>query len=343
MWLNKVKVPERVLARTLSKAETVALNSAQIMDNGLPLLAGGQKIKSSMVETESQEAPEEGKAPQRKFKMPLRPRNSQFRGILDIAQNLRDVGSKVPLVVLTNEDAFLDETLRAENPNLQFIWLNETDFIDRHCKIGQGHQLHFQKLAIWKLTQFDKVIWFDTDIAFTKSVDSLFTSPKFKLNNGNRIYGQIDDYQCDGRQWSPTSGGLCSGMLLVKPSTYHFEGLMMQQKRMQSCWGDQSIIGSYFSGHGKEARVFDRNVVNFARCSKKNGWMDVVHFSGSPNAKRVGDVDKRDKDGQVLNATTVALKAAQAERTKALDEHKKIEQEKRNQKRWAKEAKEKDH
>jgi hypothetical protein len=343
MWLNKVKVPERVLARTLSKAETVALNSAQIMDNGLPFLAGGQKIKSSMVETDSQEEPEEGKAPQRKFKMPLRPRNSQFRGILDIAKNLRDVGSKVPLVVLTNEDAFLNETLRAENPNLQFIWLNETDFIDRHCKIGQGHQLHFQKLAIWKLTQFDKVIWFDTDIAFTKSVDSLFTSPKFKLNNGNRIYGQIDDYQCDGRQWSPTSGGLCSGMLLVKPSTYHFEGLMMQQKRMQSCWGDQSIIGSYFSGHGKEARVFDRNVVNFARCSKKNGWMDVVHFSGSPNAKRVGDVDKRDKDGQVLNATTVALKAAQAERTKALDEHKKIEQEKRNQKRWAKEAKEKGH
>jgi hypothetical protein len=267
----------------------------------------------------------------------LRPRNSQWRGILDIAQNLRDVGSKYPLVVLTNEPIYDNKTLQEENPNVQFIWLkNETDFLERHCKIGVGHELHFQKLAIWKLTQFDKLLWLDTDIAFAKNVDYLFTDKKYRLKDGSRIFGQHDDYMCDGREWSPTSGGICSGMLLIKPSTRHFQGLMITQERMRECWGDQAIIGTYFHSHGNAAHAFERSTINFARCSKKDGWMDVVHFSGSPNAKRVGDTDKRDKDGQVLNATVVALRAAQAERKKALDEKKAAAKKERTEKRWNK-------
>merc|ERR1740130_469212 len=65
----------------------------------------------------------------------------------------------------------------------------------------------------------------------------------------------------------------------------------------------------------------------------------MVHFSVSPNAKRVGDVDKRDKDGQTRNATPVALKVAQKENKKVLDAKKAVEQEKRNQKRWSSEKK----
>ena len=135
-----------------------------------------------MVETEAKTEAKQMEEP-KKFKLPLRPRNSQYRGILDIAQNLRDVGSQVPFVVLTNEERFLNSTLRAENPNVKFIWLNDTDFIGRHCKIGAGHELHFQKLAIWNLTQFDKVIWFDTDIAFTSNIDYIFAQKKFDVKD----------------------------------------------------------------------------------------------------------------------------------------------------------------
>lgn len=331
MWLNKKATPQVVFDRVLTKAESVALNSAPTLD-GLPQLMAGQKVKTSMLQTEGSPATDkQTQMAQQAQKIPLRPRNSQYRGILDIAQNLRDVGSKYPLVVLTNDEVFKNETLKAENPNLQFIWLEEKDFLERHCKIGIGHELHFQKLAIWRMTQFDKLIWIDTDIAFAKNVDYVFTSAKFPLHEGSRIYGQHDDYQCDGREWSPTGGGLCSGMLLIKPSTLHFQGLMNLQSRMQVCWGDQSIIGTYFQGARTSARPFDRNIINFARCSKKNGFMDVVHFSGSPKARRVGDVDKRAEDGQVLNSTTIAMKAAEADHKKAMDAKKAKAQEKR----WA--------
>jgi len=330
MWLNKVKVPQHVFKRVLSKEETMALNAAKIDDNGIPIL------HHSLAETEGKPKKEEEKKPE-KQKIPLRPRNSQWRGITDIAWNLRNVGSKYPLVVLTNEEIYDNKTLQEENPNIQFIWLNnETDFLERHCKIGVGHELHFQKLAIWKLTQFDKLLWLDTDIAFAKNVDYLFTEKKYNLKEGSRIFGQHDDYQCDGREWSPTSGGICSGMLLIKPSTYHFQGLMQTQSKMRECWGDQAIIGSYYHSGKNRAMAFSRDVINFARCSKKDGWMDVVHFSGSPNAKRVGDTDKRDKDGSILNATTIALKAAQKERKEALDEKKAAAKKERTEKRWKK-------
>jgi len=329
MWVDKPTAPKHMFKRVLSKGETVYLNSAGTMDNGLPDLNGMQKIKTSVF------MEEEGKPKQEKdvVKTPLRPRNSNYHGILDIAQNLRDVGAAYPLVVLTNSEELKNQTLLAEHPNLQVIWLNETDFLERHCKIGAGHELHFQKLMIWKLTQFDKLMWLDTDLAFSDNVDYVF---KEDTKGGNRIYGQIDDYHCDGRDWSPTSGGICTGMLLVKPSTMHFKGLMMQQQRMQACWGDQSIVSSYFAGgKGKEAMQFKRKTINFARC-KSQGKMDVWHFSGSPDAKRIGDPEgfKRTSTGQLVNFTAIKLKAkAKAEKKKAEEEAKKEDKKKKKEKK----------
>jgi len=318
MWLDKMEVPEFVFKSILTKDETRSLNSAPVDIFNQPILSKGQHVTSHLQVAEKE-------PPQLKAKIPLRPRNSQWRGITDIAKNLREVGSQVPLVVLTNENTFKNETLQAEHPNLKFIWLKDTDFLDRKCKIGAGHELHFQKLAIWSLHQFDKLLWIDTDVAFNKNVDWVFTSKKFNLKNGDRIYGQHDDYQCDGREWSPTSGGICSGMLLIKPSKTHYQGLMQQQANMHSCWGDQSIIGSYFSSGGKtnrESAAFSRDVINFARCGKKDGWMDVVHFSGSPNAKRVSDdSDHHEVEAPAVNATQVALKQAEA---KEAAKHKKV-------------------
>merc|ERR1719161_347125 len=309
MWLNKVEVPEFVFKGILSKDQTVALNSAPTDIFNKPILNKGMKITSALQVADKKPAPDH----QLKAKIPLRPRNSQWHGITDIAKNLREVGSEVPLVVLTNEPIFKNDTLQAQNPNLKFIWLKDKDFLDRKCLIGKGHELHFQKLAIWSLIQFDKVIWIDTDVAFNKNVDWIFKSKKFDLKNGDRIYGQHDDYQCDGREWSPTSGGICSAMLLVKPSMEHYRGLMQQQANMRSCWGDQSIIGSYFHAGGKkEAQPFSREVINFARCGKKDGWMDVVHFSGSPNAKRVSDDDVAPADPKQVALKAAETKAAEA-------------------------------
>jgi len=316
MWIDKPAAPAKVFQRVLSKAETVSLNSGTIMDNGLVDLSGGQKVRSalSLVQEGEAKGKEEGKPKQ---PMPLRPRNSQSTGITDMAKNLRDVGSKYPLVVITNSKDLQDPKVLEENPNLKLIWLNETDFLDRSCKIGIGHELHFQKLMIFKLTQFEKLIWVDTDLAFSGSADYVFN---MDTKNGNRIYGQIDDYHCDGREWSPTSGGICTGMLLIQPTTLHFQGLMMHQKKMQMCWGDQSIVSTYFNGgHGKQAMQFERKTINFARCSKQ-GHMDVWHFSGSPDAPRIGDPEgfKRTSTGALVNMTQIKLKAKEkAEKAKA--------------------------
>lgn len=330
MWVNKEGAPAKFFQHTLTKDEMMWLNSAEIGDGGLPMLNGG-KIKGSLLEEEGRPTMEQ----KLRVKMPLRPRNSNYQGILDIAKNLRDVGSQYPLVVLTNAPELKDKDVQAENPNLQLIWLNETDFLDRKCKIGAGHELHFQKLAIWKLTQFDKLIWMDTDIAFSSHVDSAF---KLDTKGGDRIYGQIDDYHCDGRNWSPTSGGLCTGMLLLTPNKRHFEGLMLQQRSMQACWGDQSIIGTYFNkGKGKvEAKQFQRDVINFARCQKWQGNMKAWHFSGMPWAKRVGDPEgfARRESGALYNATALKEKAKEKSDKKKAEEAAKEERikQRKNQK-----------
>merc|ERR1719181_324581 len=95
---------------------------------------------------------------------------------------------------------------------------------------------------------------------------------------------------------------------------------------MQACWGDQSIISTYFNGgRGKQAMQFKRSTINFARC-KSQGNMDVVHFSGSPDAKRIGDPEgfKRTSTGQLVNMTALKVKAQEkAAQKKAADQAKK--------------------
>merc|ERR550537_1703586 len=102
---------------------------------------------------------------------------------------------------------------------------------------------------------------------------------------------------------------------------------------MKACWGDQSIISSYFNQGRNQAFQFKRSTINFARC-KSQGPMDVVHFSGSPDARRIGDPEgfKRTSTGQLVNMTALKEKAQEkAERKKAEEQAKKDSKKKKTE------------
>lgn len=212
--------------------------------------------------------------------VPLRPREG-VRGIIDIYKNLEAVGAKYPLVVLTNDARLLDPATLKQYPNLVAIPVTDDDILDRGCKMKRGHEIHFQKLRIFQLTQYEKLLWLDTDIAFKKNADRLFN---YNTHSGSVVYGQIDDYGCRIDAVGHSGGGFCSGLMLLQPIQNTFDAIMKKQKHMKKCWGDQTIIHEVFTSGGRSVRLFPRSIVNFEHCHNK---MDVFHFSGSPRAKRV--------------------------------------------------------
>lgn len=220
--------------------------------------------------------------------VPPRPRDRFPDAVLDLADNMRQVGTKYPLVVLTNSEMLLMKNITDFYPNLIPVPIYEKDRLKMKCEIKASHDTHFQKLMIFNQTQYRKLVWMDIDIALTKNIDNVFEKD---TNGANQIWGQVDDYQCDGHpSQSSTAGGFCSALMVFTPSNSAFEGLMAEQRKMNYCWGDQSIIHKYFNGGNRKTNLLDRSIIDYEHCNKKAA---ALHFSGSPKAKRHAKVRAR--------------------------------------------------
>jgi len=193
--------------------------------------------------------------------------------VLKMAQRLKFVGSTYPLVVVTNMKELLkmDPEVAAGEYNIVIHQLEKKDFLNRKCTISPQNKLHFQKLMIFNMTKYDKMIWMDADIMVKKNVDYLFEDTEHKIT------GQFDDFTCNG-QAERTSGGFCSGVMRFDPSQETMKGIMEYQKTMKTCWGDQAIISEYFQSIGEPLSTFPATTVAFSQCDKNS---DLVHKAKS--------------------------------------------------------------
>lgn len=90
----------------------------------------------------------------------------------------------------------------------------------------------FWKLQIWRLTQFRRLIWLDTDAILVRSLDWLFERPPI-LGEGNR--------GCQGGEGAP--GSLAGGVLLIQPNESIFEGLQRFAVTWAPDWQERGVDG----------------------------------------------------------------------------------------------------
>merc|ERR1719160_1896617 len=129
-----------------------------------------------------QQETEKPKNTKDKTAVPPRPRDRFPDAVLDLADNLKEVGSKYPLVVLTNSEMLLMKNLTDFYPNIVAIPVHEKDRLKMTCEIKQSHDTHFQKLMIFNQTQYTKLAWLDIDMALTRNIDEVFN----KDTNGDK-------------------------------------------------------------------------------------------------------------------------------------------------------------
>lgn len=206
---------------------------------------------------------------------------SNPHGILSLAASLAT--SKYPLVVLTNAPHRLNGL--DKNPRVIIHPITKEDVITHTCGAGifgmmPGKLAHwknaFQKVQIFKLTQYEKLMWMDADIHIQHNVDHLFD---LDLHHGTAVYAQEDSLfvnrVCLGQK------KLCSGVMLFKPSQTAYD--LIQSKLHQpkeECPSDQQMISKVFSakeGYGYETRFFPPETVTFHKCA--NEKTALVHYA----------------------------------------------------------------
>jgi len=228
--------------------------------------------------------------------------------------------SAYPLVLLTNTVHFPDGTpvapaLRRLNVRVRPIApvpvpqsLKEEHRISPGCQErGQlGCAAEYLKLQVWRLTEYEKLIWMDTDAILTDSVDGLF--------HRQGTWAQQDNWDCGSAlswstRFSPTlswlvdvyqrrtgvglprrqSSGVCSGLVLLEPSEAAYGDLIDFMSTLRSAPnGDQEIIEMVFREVRQEpVQLLDVSTASFGTCLGK-GFLSTrfpafVHKSDRDN------------------------------------------------------------
>lgn len=162
------------------------------------------------------------------------------------------MGSVAPLVVLATERAArLDElaALGCIVQPVQQLPLSEA-FRARHRRESQHARApftkgvkpdfhdpldNFCKLALWKLTEYRRVVFLDADTLVVQNIDKLFGYPEFCA--APNLYETLADMH-----------RMNSGVFVAKPSTATFDAMLAQLDAPGVFWRrtDQTFLERYF-------------------------------------------------------------------------------------------------
>mmetsp|Transcript_26275 Transcript_26275/g.83172 ORF Transcript_26275/g.83172 Transcript_26275/m.83172 type:complete len:365 (-) Transcript_26275:345-1439(-) len=252
------------------------------------------------------------------FDPPGAPQTSLWN-VLPMASALRQL-SAYPLVVLTNASRFPDGTDAAQGlrrlgveplPVLPVpvpeALLSEPRAMPCAERTPPSCGLQFLKLQVWRLTQFERLIWMDSDAILTSSVDRLFRQAgtwaqqdnwdcgswlSFLVRRSPVLTRAVDSLQ--RRLWAPAevrrqSAGACSGMLLLEPSEATYQGLIDFMGTLNSApGGDQEVIARFFDEVLHEPlKLLKTSTASFGQCLGKTipggGISAFVHKSDWEN------------------------------------------------------------
>lgn len=147
--------------------------------------------------------------------------------------------SFVPFVVMVTKEVSEENRQQLRKDGAQVIEVAPVKFDWIKPRQERWAQV-MDKLRIFELTQFDKVLLLDTDIVVTKRLDSIFDDPAAQLShnkqNPNKIYsdespqpatyimaGNSGPSQADHPYPSERGNRLNAGFVLLKPSKEMFE------------------------------------------------------------------------------------------------------------------------
>lgn len=179
-------------------------------------------------------------------------------GVLAMARALQRL-SKYPMVLLSNTTKLPDGTDVAERLsrlNVIMVPVHEVEEPRQKAWTFQRWNIAFWKMQVWLLTDYDKVVWLDSDSIAYRSLDWIFDL--------EGTWAQRDDWFCRLKQPS-----VCSGLLSLKPSKETFQGLLdyasTSGERLDR--GDQQLIEKYFREVVKEPiQLLDDVDAAFGQC-----------------------------------------------------------------------------
>lgn len=97
------------------------------------------------------------------------------------------------------------------------------------AKRGAYNRWNYSKLRIWQLTEYDKIIFIDSDLVLLKNLDHLFVYPQLSAAPNHKVLFN-------------------SGLMVIEPSQCMFQQMMNKTDKVRSYnGGDQGFLNEIFT------------------------------------------------------------------------------------------------
>lgn len=161
-------------------------------------------------------------------------------GVLVVHRSLKDRHSKFPLYVCvtSNLSCHTRDTLKAcKIPTIE-VTRRDSPKMPPFNK----WRATYTKLEIFKLTQFDKIVYIDADMMILKNIDHLFREPHMSGVAAG----------C----WGKKDSNFNSGLLVIEPNMKEYDALVdISIDQGETCQGDQNVLQKYFTEWPKKTEL----------------------------------------------------------------------------------------
>jgi len=184
---------------------------------------------------------------------------------LAMARALQRV-SEYPLVLLSNSTTLLDGTElahRLHRLNVQVLPVHDVLVpVSAAKKLTSNERQALWKLQIWRLTQFDKLIWLDSDAILVRSIDWLFEREP--------VWAQRRSRDCYSSDMAGEGLRISSGLMLVEPNEEVYDGLLAYARNAETMWwknGHEQLIQDFFDRVVRQPlRLLETSDAAFGSC-----------------------------------------------------------------------------
>ena len=207
-------------------------------------------------------------------------------GALALARSLRWTGTDAPLLVLATAEAqHLDELERegcsvipVAQPVLSapFRERHSRDALHRAAPFNKGNKPAFHdpidnfcKLELWKLEEYEKIVFIDADSVVVKPIDTLFEFPEFA--GAPNLYQDLSDFH-----------RLNSGVFVAEPNRGTYEAFIDALDLPGVFWRrtDQTFLETFFPDWHKLPYTF--NTMQYVYFNLPELWVwksiKLVHY-----------------------------------------------------------------
>ena len=214
-----------------------------------------------------------------------------LKGVLVLNKSLKKTKARYPLFVLVSPGISEKTVSILSSFEIETIRMTESvalDYGQHNQSAAYSHWNNtFDKLYLFNLTQFEKLVYIDSDMLVLENIDELFEREHMSaVSAGSKYPGN--------EAWI---GNLNSGILVIRPDKKNYAELTALIPVVAALnvekFGDQDIIKEYIKGRWTEDLWLDHkyNMFNvFLNWHIKNENYKIKYFSLNPFSKNKTNV-----------------------------------------------------